>query len=705
MTQRYISAINIADRRAAAILRKRAKKRPLGDIESKYGYTPPQPVLSCRTVDVDLSGTRTYRPKSSTDILQEQHQLIHKIYSKNRNIKSAPLNQKNQNEGDMNLRKLQRINIEVQGRPYTSLSQVSKSNTKTPSSSTKKQRPKTTGSSQPKKTEMRDSFMIIRVDKDVLDSARSSKQLTNQIHEMWQPEHHDLNQGKYIRGQKNANNSHPEQFNTWLTFGGNQDDEEHGLVDAFTGVHNQNEYYSIDGNVGNKVAATLKKGDKVRIGVNGVVHSNRIQRIKKESIQPVSKEESELFGGDIDAFNDIVLENFDDLMAPKKKKADSTPLNWTDQVAKTDVKVVESKGQVVSPRVVNLCESHPVVFERLVKSDERPKLARGNTESGFKVKHRLQKQPESSQSKYHHVKNIEIDSKSTKEDRDVDNMTLDDVLRNAIAHRNQYNVQSFNFQKDKFNSPNTENRIKSAKVSENGRENRLSSSNSSKSRAASDVVHSSGTGNLLIPVMRSVPSTLPATINSDDLSVSAPGARQSSPVNEMPRKSISPNPRNSTSAKSRASRISSAASNKHYQPPSDAQYIKFSSSIRNPKGDHSHISNNKQTVCVRFAGDVDGESVLSSKQDLDIDSVGGLSDRSVASRPMSPPQHNYNGYSINIPTADMLSDRDSMLQSPYKRSDDGEVLTNRQQRDKNMRDEQINQITTMLAGSVVSSAE
>lgn len=58
------------------------QKRPLGEIELRHRYTPAQPVLSCRTVDIDVSGTRTYRPKSSTDIIQEQHRLIHTIYTK-----------------------------------------------------------------------------------------------------------------------------------------------------------------------------------------------------------------------------------------------------------------------------------------------------------------------------------------------------------------------------------------------------------------------------------------------------------------------------------------------------------------------------------------------------------------------------------------------------------------------------------------------
>ena len=60
------------------------QRRPLGEIEIKNRYYPPQPVLSCHTVNIDVIGTRTYRPKSSTDIIKEQHQLIHNIYNRSR---------------------------------------------------------------------------------------------------------------------------------------------------------------------------------------------------------------------------------------------------------------------------------------------------------------------------------------------------------------------------------------------------------------------------------------------------------------------------------------------------------------------------------------------------------------------------------------------------------------------------------------------
>ncbi|XP_052090522.1 uncharacterized protein LOC127727121 isoform X8 [Mytilus californianus] len=154
MAQRYITAMDFADMHARKILRKQAmiisreiQKRPLGEIEIKHRYYPPQPVLSCRTVNIDVTGTRTYRPKSSTDIIKEQHQLIHSIYNKPRNIQSAPSKGRRpqspnrQYYGDQDhLRKFKRLNIEIQGRPLTSKSQPSTPRTNRPRSNL---RPKT----------------------------------------------------------------------------------------------------------------------------------------------------------------------------------------------------------------------------------------------------------------------------------------------------------------------------------------------------------------------------------------------------------------------------------------------------------------------------------------------------------------------------------------------------------------------------------
>ena len=40
------------------------------------------------------------------------------------------------------------------------------------------------------------------------------------------------------------------------------------------GFKNSEEYYNIEGSVGSRVAQQLQKGDKIRIGINGIVQSN-----------------------------------------------------------------------------------------------------------------------------------------------------------------------------------------------------------------------------------------------------------------------------------------------------------------------------------------------------------------------------------------------------------------------------------------------
>ena len=47
------------------------------------------------------------------------------------------------------------------------------------------------------------------------------------------------------------------------------------------------QYYAIDGTVGSKVAQYLERGDKIRIGINGVVQSHDLK------INTVFKEEEE----------------------------------------------------------------------------------------------------------------------------------------------------------------------------------------------------------------------------------------------------------------------------------------------------------------------------------------------------------------------------------------------------------------------------
>ena len=90
MASPYLNAMNHQEWTTQKVLKKHLRNRPLGKIEDYHLYKPVQPVLSCRTIDIDLTGTRTYRACSTADIIEEQHKIIHKIYTNARNVTSAP---------------------------------------------------------------------------------------------------------------------------------------------------------------------------------------------------------------------------------------------------------------------------------------------------------------------------------------------------------------------------------------------------------------------------------------------------------------------------------------------------------------------------------------------------------------------------------------------------------------------------------------
>lgn len=78
-----------------------------------------------------------------------------------------------------------------------------------------------------------DSFMVLSVDRDLLETRRFQNQLTHQIHAHWRPENNSLNQGLFVRGQSAQEDVTPSP-DAWLTFSGGQGEESEGVIDAFT---------------------------------------------------------------------------------------------------------------------------------------------------------------------------------------------------------------------------------------------------------------------------------------------------------------------------------------------------------------------------------------------------------------------------------------------------------------------------------------
>ena len=76
-------------------------------------------------------------------------------------------------------------------------------------------------------------FLLIRNNAEIIETQRSYRDLTNKIHEQWEPSNHDLNTGIYQRGKKQPDIN--ASVDSWLTFSGSQAEDAEGIVDAFAG--------------------------------------------------------------------------------------------------------------------------------------------------------------------------------------------------------------------------------------------------------------------------------------------------------------------------------------------------------------------------------------------------------------------------------------------------------------------------------------
>ncbi|KAK7484104.1 hypothetical protein BaRGS_00024716, partial [Batillaria attramentaria] len=493
MATRYLTALDYSDWHTNVVLKKHAKCSESYNSLCQYqtfltaSKVPiyafdASAACSHVEVDIDVSGTRTYRPRSTTDIIAEQHKLIHSLYKKSRAANSAPPRRSPRKglglAADGNATSQPgAAKIRIQGRPYTSQSQTSAAEgTKTKPTS---RRPKTTGRLQNVKSAT-DSFMVLKVDEDLLETRRSQNELTNQIHAHWRPENANLNQGHFMRGQKRPDDV-PPTLDAWLTFGGTAG-ETGGVVDAFANFQSAHDYYNIEGSVGSRVAQQLQKGDRIRIGINGEVLSHDLKVKKwvkceagdanvsdetKESEEEEARKESTAKGDkqsgsavaspdstkakkssaeeEEDMFGEMIFESLDDIVKleepslglvskdKKKEKVPEFPLNWDDQLTRPEVKVISARTTPRDNTKENLCETHPVLFKNPLKTDApRPKLATTAPSNGYRVKQR----PIGNSRSDHRldaggakVKAITFDHNSPEDEQRLSNITVDDVIQ------------------------------------------------------------------------------------------------------------------------------------------------------------------------------------------------------------------------------------------------------------------------------------
>lgn len=704
-------ALDYVDLHASSILQKHAKKRPLGDIETKHRYTPTQPVLSCRTVDIDVSGTRTYRPKSSADIINEQHALIHQIYTKARNIASAPprrsktprksvtIEENNQNK-ENTLK-----SVEIQGRPLTSHSQRPSEHTSKKSNISNK-RPKTTGQIKNNKLvhdkSVHDSFMIVHADRDLIETRRSYRSLTDKIHKHWDPENHDLNTGTYQRGKKPPG---VPSVDSWLTFSGLQTEESQGIVDAFADAETVGEYYNVEGSVGSRIAQQLQKGDKIRIGINGSVQSQdfKVKKWMKEDsyIKPTEDEECK--------------ENM------AKNENVMIPLSWEDQVQATQAKILTPRGPPADKVSQNICVTRPVVFTKLVPDqlNLEHSLSLAGKKEGFRVKQRKKTKPcIDGKERDNKVTVVTIDSKSREEELKIENLTVEEVIKQNCdgksvdrnVHHEDGEKHSVTFSLAEPDGHDHENLYSPSKISIVETVSSGSSEQRHPKVKPSQPTFSTKYQEVDLDIIGtlSVPNgQRPLSSESTGIPPSLYGSK--SPYISKQFQGRAGSARSSRSglksAKSSQQRSlgSSSLINMTGYRPHEPEYIQIATPVKNPnpaqpKKTPEYPSQGISSEVPRSHMTYSGTREPVPSPELEPDESMIKSNNpvtpSVEIKPLS--KTSAQALSINIPTAEFT---DSALNSPTRAA--GTETSPQVRRAKDMRDEQIDQITTLLVDAII----
>ena len=74
--------------------------------------------------------------------------------------------------------------------------------------------------------------MVVKLDKDLTETSRNSRELTDRIHSHWRADNNSIASGKFVRGQKRPDDV-PPSLDAWLTFGGAATNNSNGVIDAF----------------------------------------------------------------------------------------------------------------------------------------------------------------------------------------------------------------------------------------------------------------------------------------------------------------------------------------------------------------------------------------------------------------------------------------------------------------------------------------
>ncbi|XP_002739156.1 uncharacterized protein LOC100376789 [Saccoglossus kowalevskii] len=374
MTERCLAALDYVDLQCKQVHRKHYKNRSLGDLESKYRYHPPKSATTIIStlVDLDFPETRAINDITANSIISEQTKQIKNTYKRaTRTVSSAPpagrskpvisprstplspgrpdrkrwIHDSNDNTHGVNTTRL---------RPFTAGEVQAASRRTSALHRTKMPRSKSADADTGR-------FMTIKMKRD--GSAKTSASfhsVTRNIRSKWEAEDKTMKKS-VVKGRK-VETFDPNSAK-WYTFaGGTEKPHSAGVVDAFTG---KQIVYKIEGGIGDRVAHQLKLGNKLRIGINGDLQTNNF---KVKTWNPA--ESNVVPGNDEQPFRSKLAERKVKSAPPPPTVTEIIPLCWSDEVNKPFIKVVEPTIPTPKPPKPDLCERHPVIFEKLIKDED-----------------------------------------------------------------------------------------------------------------------------------------------------------------------------------------------------------------------------------------------------------------------------------------------------------------------------------------------
>lgn len=420
------------------LVRKHRKKRSLGDVSGKYRYQAPQQTqnLMGSLINLDFPETRAINTKSADAIILDQSQQIRSTYQKT--FRASTLEVWSRPDSSLE----DRAYSSLDNRPQTALDQLQDIQPQV------NNRPHTTGSrnyrTPSRKPPNPSGFMVVKMKPDGSVKNHGFRTVTEEIRSWW-----DVDDKKQREKARKAHSQNLKRYDSfagqWLSFAGNDEEAEGGVIEAFTGKAPRDEFYNIESKVGASVATQLRNGNKVRVGVNGTLQSDslRVKKWKNDPELPADGSESSKEETVEDIFREakakapvpVPFKKETEGQIRKRPAEDLVPLSWTEQVTKPNVKVIGIREPSSPSPKLDLSERHPVVFHPLMKDGSRPQTA------GIRLgKYRINQQSKSK---------IGIDGAESLNNR-ITHVTIDQLNRSDAEYKELTDADYENLLKEKL---------------------------------------------------------------------------------------------------------------------------------------------------------------------------------------------------------------------------------------------------------------